>query len=214
MAHDKIHSLSPFPRRYTLLLLAAASILSPCAMATGIFKYRADDGTTTYSDARPVDRVYKRLEPSCLIAYIDCELSRSDWSRIPLNRSAFREQIARVGSRHGVDPDLLRAVVHAESNFNRMAKSRAGAEGLMQLMPETQRTFGISDPYNVNQNLEAGTRLLKSLLLKYGHDITVAAAAYNAGEAAVQRYQGVPPYEETRNYVRRVTQLYARYREQ
>ena len=82
----------------------------------------------------------------------------------------------------------------------------------MQLMPATQKRFGVKNPYNVGQNVEAGTKLLKNLLVRYRNNIKFVAAAYNAGETAVERYQGVPPYEETQNYVRRVTQLYARYR--
>jgi soluble lytic murein transglycosylase-like protein len=112
-----------------------------------------------------------------------------------------------------VDAALIRAVIHAESNFNQKAKSRAGAEGLMQLMPATQQLLQVANPYNARENIDAGTRLLKQLLQKYGNNIKHAAAAYNAGESAVKQYRGIPPYAETQNYVQRVAQLYARYRQ-
>jgi soluble lytic murein transglycosylase-like protein len=178
-----------------------------------IFKYVAADGTVTYSAFKPRNGAFEKLEPTCLLSYIGCDLARSDWSRVPLNHTAYRQLILDVATRHKVDPALVRALIHAESNFNHEALSRAGAQGLMQLMPETQKLFGVKNPYNVGQNVDAGTRLLKQLLVKYRNDIKFAAAAYNAGETAVERYRGVPPYEETQNYVRRVSQLYSRYRQ-
>jgi len=177
-----------------------------------IFKYVAADGTVTYSAFKPRTGAFEQIEPSCLLSYIGCDLARADWNHVPLNHTAYRQLILDVATRHKVDPALVRAMIHAESNFNHEALSRAGAQGLMQLMPETQKLFGVKNPYNVGQNVEAGTRLMKQLLVKYRNDIKFAAAAYNAGETAVERYRGVPPYEETQNYVRRVTQLYHRYR--
>jgi soluble lytic murein transglycosylase-like protein len=185
---------------------------SGSAMADGIYKFVAEDGTVSYSDNKPRNGPYKRLEPTCLVSYIGCFMSRSDWRRVPLNRAAYRDQITEIARKHGVDPALVRAMVHAESNFNKTAISRAGAQGLMQLMPATQQKFGVSNPYDVTQNLNGGTALVKVLLGKYKYDIKLVAAAYNAGETAVTRYKGIPPYEETRNYVKRVTLLYARYR--
>ncbi|HEY0721709.1 MAG TPA: lytic transglycosylase domain-containing protein [Gammaproteobacteria bacterium] len=197
------------------LAAVMAAVLSTCAVsarADEIFKYVAADGTVTYSAFKPQSGSFKKLEPSCLLSYIGCEQSHADWSHVPLNHAAYRQLITDTASRHGVDPALLRALIHAESNFNHQALSRAGAQGLMQLMPQTQKQFGVKDPYNVGENVEAGTRLLKRLLVKYRNDFKMAAAAYNAGEEAVERYRGVPPYEETQNYVRRVSQLYSRYR--
>lgn len=191
-----------------LLLLVAGP-----ALADRIYKYTAPDGTVTYSALKPSSGPYQRLEPSCLMSYIGCDLANSDWSRVPLNHSAYRNQIEYAARQHGVDPALVRAVVHAESNFNSGAVSRAGAQGLMQLMPETQKRLGVNNPFNVGQNLDAGTRLFKTLMKKYDNNVKLAAAAYNAGTSAVERYNGVPPYKETKNYVRRVTLLYSRYRD-
>ncbi|PKM45230.1 MAG: lytic transglycosylase [Gammaproteobacteria bacterium HGW-Gammaproteobacteria-1] len=187
--------------------------LCTAASATDIYKYTAPDGTVTYSALKPRSGAYEKLEPSCLLSYIGCELSASDWARVPLNHNDYHAQIRSVAAQHGLEAALVRAVVHAESNFNHKAVSRAGAQGLMQLMPKTQRTLGVRDPYDIGENLNGGTRLLKELLVRYRHNVKLAVAAYNAGPDAVDRHQGIPPYPETRNYVRRVTQLYSRYKE-
>lgn len=182
-------------------------------VAADIYKYTDVDGTVTYSETRPNSGTYEKLEPSCLFSYIGCELSGSDWSRMPLNHHDHVSPIHQAAKRHGLEPALVRAVVHAESNFNHKAVSRAGAQGLMQLMPRTQRALGVRDPFDIHENLEGGSRLLKELMTRYRNNIRMTAAAYNAGPDAVDRYRGIPPYEETRNYVRRVTQLYARYKD-
>jgi len=202
-----------FDKQAAFLLAAMLLSCSMNASADEIFKYVAADGTVTYSAFKPRSGSFEKLEPNCLLSYIGCDLARADWNHVPLNHTAYRQLITDVASRHGVDPALVRALIHAESNFNEQALSRAGAQGLMQLMPVTQKKFGVKNPYNVGQNVDAGTRLLKQLLVKYRNDVKIAAAAYNAGIDAVERYRGVPPYEETQNYVRRVTILYSRYRQ-
>lgn len=194
-----------------LFIALALSIVCRPAQSGGIYRYVDSDGTVTYSSIKPRYGAFETVVPSCLASYINCDLARSDWSRIPLNYTAYRYQIAAAARRYGVDPALLRAVVHAESDFNAAAVSKAGAQGLMQLMPTIQQKFGVTDPYDVVQNLDAGARLLKSLLAKYRNNVKFAVAAYSAGTDAVERYSGIPPYPETRNYVRRVTQLYLRY---
>lgn len=191
------------------LLLGGSSPLH----ASNVYKYVAPDGTVTYSAIKPLSGRYENLGPSCAMTYMGCEKAGWDWSTVALNLDAYREPILQAATRHSVDPALVRAVVHAESSFNRHAVSRAGAQGLMQLMPETQRSLGVSDPFDVEANLDGGTRLLGELLARYSNDIRLATAAYNAGPGAVQRYNGIPPFEETRNYVQRVSQLYTRYRQ-
>ena len=122
----------------------------------------------------------------------------------------YEEVIAEVAEKYSLDSNLLRAVIKCESNFNRMAVSRASAQGLMQLMPETARLVEVGDPFNAAQNLEGGTRYLKYLLDSFD-DPRLALAAYNAGEGAVRRHGGIPPYEETRKYVKAVLAQYDRY---
>jgi soluble lytic murein transglycosylase-like protein len=116
--------------------------------------------------------------------------------------------IAQAAARHNVDPNLVRAVIKVESNFNPNAVSRKGAMGLMQLMPSTARQLKVKNPFDPEQNVDAGVRQLKQLLENYGGDVKLTLAAYNAGAGAVARSSGVPHYAETQNYVRRITNLY------
>jgi hypothetical protein len=116
--------------------------------------------------------------------------------------------IEEAAARHHVDANLVRAVIKVESNFNPAAVSRKGAMGLMQLMPATARKFNVSNPFDARQNVDAGVRQLRRLLDNFGGDVGLTLAAYNAGEAAVNRNNGVPPYPETRQYVRQIRGLY------
>ena len=116
--------------------------------------------------------------------------------------------IDQAASRHNVDPTLVRAVIKVESNFNPNAVSRKGAMGLMQLMPQTARQLRVANPFDPQQNVDAGVRHLKQLMENYGGDVKLTLAAYNAGQGAVARSAGVPRIAETRNYVNRITQLY------
>lgn len=116
--------------------------------------------------------------------------------------------IVMAAARHNVDPNLVRAVVKVESNFNSNAVSRKGAMGLMQLMPATARQLNVKNPFDAEQNVDAGVRHLKQLLESYGGDVKLTLAAYNAGAGAVARNAGIPRFPETQNYVRRITNLY------
>lgn len=118
----------------------------------------------------------------------------------------FEELIRAAAEKHGVEAQLIASVIAVESNFNPRAVSRKQAQGLMQLMPETAARFAVADPFDPAQNIEAGTRYLKELLAKYDQDLRLALAAFNAGPEKVEKYQGVPPYDETQNYIRKVTE--------
>lgn len=116
--------------------------------------------------------------------------------------------IEQAAARHKVDANLVRALVKVESNFNPNAVSRKGAMGLMQLMPQTARQLNLKNPFDPQQNIDAGVRHLKQLLQSYGGDVRLSLAAYNAGSGAVARSGGIPRFAETQNYVRRITKLY------
>jgi soluble lytic murein transglycosylase-like protein len=116
--------------------------------------------------------------------------------------------IEQSAARHRVDPNLVRAVIKVESNFNPNAVSRKGAMGLMQLMPQTARQLNVTNPFDPEQNVDAGVRHLKRLMESYGGDVRLSLAAYNAGAGAVARSAGIPHIAETREYVKRITQLY------
>lgn len=127
-----------------------------------------------------------------------------------LTPAEMREMLSRAGSQHNIDADLLASVVKAESNGNVHAVSRAGAQGLMQLMPATATTLGVHDSFAPDQNIGGGTAYLDQLLKRYKDNIALALAAYNAGPLAVDRYHGIPPYRETRAYVARVIREFNR----
>jgi soluble lytic murein transglycosylase-like protein len=123
-----------------------------------------------------------------------------------LRDSVYAEIIAAAAQTHGVDPVLVQALIQVESNYQPRAKSQKGAMGLMQLMPATAREYKVRNAYDPKANVDAGVRKLKSLIDKYGV-FDLALAAYNAGEGAVQRFNGIPPYRETQNYVSRILSM-------
>ena len=127
-----------------------------------------------------------------------------------LTNEDVHQLIAQAGSDHNLDVDLLASVVRAESGGNRLAVSRTGAQGLMQLMPGTAAQLGVTDSFRADQNINGGTAYLDALLLRYHDNLALALAAYNAGPAAVDKYHGVPPYRETRVYVARVIREFNR----
>ncbi len=129
-------------------------------------------------------------------------------ARPNLSSSDLDHAIQRSANRHQVDPDLVRAIVRVESNYNPYAVSSRGAQGLMQLIPATARRFGVRDAFDPSANLEGGIRYLKHLMELYDGDLELVLAAYNAGENAVSRYNGVPPFRETRNYLRKISRIY------
>ena len=132
--------------------------------------------------------------------------------KVNFNKRATKDEIISMiedaSNRHGVDSKLVKALVQQESGFNPSAKSKAGALGLMQLMPATAKGLGVEDPLDAKQNIEGGVKYIKSLLNRFDGNIILALAAYNAGPNAVKKYDGVPPYAETQNYVKSILRNY------
>ena len=118
--------------------------------------------------------------------------------------------IYETGQRHSVDPTFIHAVIWQESKYKNQARSHAGAQGLMQLIPATAERFGCDDVYDPAQNIEAGTKYLRWLLKRFDGNVELALAGYNAGEGAVDKYNGIPPYNETRNYVKIISKRYGK----
>jgi soluble lytic murein transglycosylase-like protein len=121
----------------------------------------------------------------------------------------FDDIIAEASAEYGVDPRLVRAVIRAESQFDPTAESGAGAKGLMQLMPILSKELGVQDPFNPRENVFGGVKYLSKLLDRHDGDVTLALASYNAGPRNVARYKGVPPFKETRGYVKKITKMMA-----
>jgi soluble lytic murein transglycosylase-like protein len=147
-----------------------------------------------------------RIEPD-EVPYPEPEAVKAEAAPLPSTPSVpYAEIIDKVAAQHGVDAKLVKALIQVESAYHPNARSPKGAMGLMQLMPQTARQYAVADPYDARANIEAGIRHLKSLLDRFP-SVNLALAAYNAGEAAVQRFRGVPPYAETRAYVSRIMSL-------
>jgi soluble lytic murein transglycosylase-like protein len=126
----------------------------------------------------------------------------------PRDHGAFSREIADASARYAVPERLIWAVIRVESGFDHRAVSSSGARGLMQLMPETAAILGVRDPFDPRQNIDAGTRHLRAMMVRFRYDLRLAVAAYNAGEKPVAYYGGVPPYPETREYVSQVLRFY------
>jgi hypothetical protein len=131
-----------------------------------------------------------------------------------LTKEEMHEMLAQAGTAHNIDADLLASIVRAESGGNVKAVSRVGAKGLMQLMPGTANAMGVNDAFKADQNIAGGTAYLDTLLVRYHDNLVLAVAAYNAGPGAVDKYHGVPPYRETREYVARVIREFNRRKQQ
>ncbi|WP_036192075.1 lytic transglycosylase domain-containing protein [Marinobacterium lacunae] len=174
-----------------------------------VYKYRRPDGVLAFTDQRPLHiRDFEVLRFDCYACRVG---STVDWYKTPLNREAFKSDIIAAATEYGVDPALVRAVIHAESAFNPKARSNKGALGLMQLMPPTAKDLDVDNALDPHQNINGGVRYLSALLDRYKGDIKLATAAYNAGPGAVAKFGGIPPYSETKAYVERVGILHGRY---
>ncbi len=176
-----------------------------------VYKVARANGITEYTNVRPAGASYQLLFTYIATCYA-CNLhSAVDFATVALNLDIYKDEVAAAAAEFGVDPALLRAVMHAESAFNPNAISNAGAQGLMQLMPATANDVGVANPFDSTQNIRGGARYLSLLLHQFNGDERLATAAYNAGPQNVEKYSGIPPFDETRIYVERVATLRKRY---
>ena len=197
----------------TSSILAAAPQASDApseSTAIKIYKYRNPSGVQSYSDRAPMGINYEMVQLSCFACNPE---SNVDWENTPLQLNAFESEINRWSKKYQIDPALVRAVIHAESAFKPRARSKKGALGLMQLMPDTAKDMGVINPLVPEDNIQGGVRYLAWLLEKNGGNALLAIAAYNAGPGAVKRYNAIPPYVETETYVKRVKILHDRYKD-
>ena len=186
------------------------SLSIPLISQAQVYKWVDDDGIVSYSNiAPPANQDFQVLRFPCYAADPKCR--SVSWEKVPLNTQSFRTEIRSAAQLSAVDESLIRAIIHAESAYQSDAQSPKGAQGLMQLMPATQVELDVSNPFDPEDNIRGGARYLSQLLTEFGGDYELAAAAYNAGPTAVLKYGGVPPYDETQEYVRRVKILYRRY---
>jgi soluble lytic murein transglycosylase-like protein len=189
-----------------ILFNISVLLLQVCLMAISnpacadIYRYEDDDGIVHFTDA-PTDRRFK-------VFMRDLKKDKQLRTKLQLagsvNPAEYDQIIATYADKYGVNPSLIKAVIHAESGYNPNAVSRKGASGLMQLMPGTARSLKVSNSFDPKDNVEGGVKYLRFLLDTFRGDVSLAVAAYNAGMNKVARYGGIPPYTETRTYVNKV----------
>jgi len=188
-----------------------ASLVSLSAYADNkdpIYKYHSKGGIPSFSDMEPVGVPFEVVKLGCYACKVR---SHIDWHKARLYLTHFSKVINTAAATHDIDPAFVRAVIHAESHFNPQAISKQGAQGLMQLMPATAQWLGVNNPFAAEDNIKGGVKHLARLLKKYHGNLRMTSAAYNAGEGAVKKFGGIPPYAETRVYVERVEILRKRY---
>jgi len=182
-----------------LILFTALAFVAPAS--ADVFVYKDKQGVLTFTNV-PNHSGYRRVlrEPT------------GQPNAGPMVNGSYEELIRWASERYNVDADLIRAVIKAESDFKSNARSQKGAMGLMQLMPDTARLHSVSDAYDPGENVDGGVRHLKMLLERYQGDIELSLAAYNAGSGAVDKHGGIPPFAETKEYIKRVLRYYDSYR--
>lgn len=187
-------------RKGWLIFLVSLLMISASAYAETILYVYIDENGVYHFSQQKLNNKYKRYK-----------VWKNEGFIKDFNAGKYDAFIQEMGRTYGIDPRLIKAVIKAESNWDHTAVSSAGAMGLMQLMPATADNLAVADPFNPYQNIEAGVRYLRRMMDMFNGDIILALAAYNAGPNAVKKYKGVPPYAETRNYIKIVMRYYAEY---
>lgn len=187
-------------KRLLLLLMVLSGLLVASVASADVYVFKDKQGVLTFTNVPNHQGFHRVLRDS------NGQIGSASAT------NSYEDLIRAASDRYDIDADLIRAVIRVESNFNSTARSTKGAMGLMQLMPETARLHNVLDAYEPSDNIEGGVRHLKMLLGRYQGDLQLSLAAYNAGSGAVEKYGGIPPFAETRDYVRRVLNHYDSYR--
>jgi len=183
-----------------LILQVCLLILIVSPSGADIYRYEDDEGIIHFTDA-PTDRRFKVFMRDLKK---DQQLRTKLQYASTVNPAEYDQIISTCAAKYGVNPSLIKAVIHAESGYNPNAVSRKGASGLMQLMPGTARSLKVNNSFDPKDNVEGGVKYLRFLLDTFRGDVSLAVAAYNAGLSKVAKHGGIPPYNETRTYVNRV----------
>lgn len=216
-------NVAPFITRClspVLLTAVALSSLPIAAQAGNMYIYKDKGGQVLLTNVNPSGNFDKFTKKVKVTYYKDSSLYDGGSSSSNSNdygsssasssgtRNSYDSYILASAQRHGVDPGLMKAMMHTESAFNPNARSPVGAQGLMQLMPATARRFKVSNPWNPADNIEGSAKYIAWLMRRFNNNVEFAVAGYNAGEGNVDKYNGIPPFKETRNYVKSVMSRY------
>ena len=185
---------------YFRIFLIISLAVCPTVLWADIYRFVDEEGVVHFSNAQYDQRYELYLREGA-----------KELPAVPVASGWMMEYAERYSRAHNLSPALVKAIIRAESNGDRYAVSRKGAEGMMQLMPFTSKRLKVSDPFDPVQNIEGGVKYIKELLDDFRGNIVHAVAAYNAGPAAVRKYGGIPPYQETRAYVKRVMDYYQKH---
>lgn len=208
--------------RHVVATIGALTLVAGTASSVraDIYRCKRADGVHHYTNLRQPGRHCELVVRGSSRSRSSASKKKSSGTRSAANRgrrdparySRYDALIDEAARLYQLPEPFLRAIMHVESDFNSMVVSRAGAMGLMQLMPTTAQSMGVADPFDARQNILGGARYLRILANRFSGDLVLTVAAYNAGEGAVEKYNGIPPYEETQRYVRRVLKRYYAYR--
>lgn len=187
---------------YFRIFLIISITVCPTVVWADIYRFVDDEGVVHFSNAQYDQRYELYLREGARELPAVQEPAATIW---------MMEYAERYSRAHNLSPALVKAIIRAESNGNRFAISRKGAQGMMQLMPFTSKRLKVNDPFDPVENIEGGVKYIRELLDEFQGNVTHAVAAYNAGPAAVRKYGGIPPYQETRVYVKRVMDYYRKH---
>ena len=203
---NRIVKISDF-RTIFFLFAGLCLVVCPCTALGDIYRYIDADGVVHFTNT-PTAKGYTLF----LKENREEMIVEARTRRFRIGPNVYDNIILKAASVFSVDHALIKAVIHAESSFDPNAVSSQGARGLMQIMPQNDASLNISNPFDPSQNIMGGTRYLKRMLTRYNEKLALALAAYNAGPSAVDKYNKIPPYEETQTYVQRVMSLYSQYK--